>query len=185
VYPFPEPVGPLPVYNMSHEEVDTLPRTIGKGVRFVDFKLAVPDALRRDLEFLDRIGMTRRDAVRVRGGEVTPLSVLSAVLPQPADLGGRIRGAASVLVEVDGRRDGRRLRHVLHAAMTHDEAFRRQKVTGTAYLTGTGAAVGALAIATGAMCGAGAIPPEGLDPEPILALLDELGVKTHRRETPL
>src|SRR3989454_1085347 len=87
VYPFPEPVGPQVIYNMSHEEVDTLPRYIGKGVRFVDFKLAVPDEMHRALAFLDRIGMTRRDAVRVRGGEVTPLSVLAAVLPQPADPG--------------------------------------------------------------------------------------------------
>jgi saccharopine dehydrogenase (NAD+, L-lysine-forming) len=185
VFPFPDPVGPLPIYNMSHEEVDTLPRYIGKGVRLVDFKLAVPDSVRRDLEFLHRIGMTRRDGVRVRGGEVTPLAVLSAVLPQPADLGGRIRGAASVLVEVEGRREGRRVRHILHAAMTHDEAFRRQRVTGTAYLTGTGAAVGALAIATGQVRATGAIPPEMLDPEPILALLDELGIKTHRREVAL
>jgi saccharopine dehydrogenase (NAD+, L-lysine-forming) len=185
VYPFPDPVGPLPVYNMSHEEVDTLPRYIGKGVRSVDFKLAVPDGARRHLEFLDAIGMTRRDTVRVRGGEVTPLAVLSAVLPQPADLGGRIRGVASVLVEVDGVRGGRRVRHVLHAAMTHDEAFRRQKVTATAYLTGTGAAVGALAIAKGLVTATGAIPPEMLDPEPILALLDELGVKVHKEERPL
>ncbi len=185
MYRFPEPVGPLPVYNMSHEEVDTLPHNIGKGVKFVDFKLAVPDDVRRYLEFLHTIGMTRRDTVRVRGGEVTPLAVLSAVLPQPADLGGRIRGVASVLVEVDGRKSGRRIRHVLYAAMTHDEAFRRQKVTGTAYLTGTGAAVGALAIAKGLITTTGAIPPEMLDPGPILALLDELGIKVHKEERPL
>jgi saccharopine dehydrogenase-like NADP-dependent oxidoreductase len=185
VYPFPDPVGPQPVYNMSHEEVDTLPRSIGKGIRFVDFKLAVPDAMQRHLALLDRIGMTRHDKVRVRGGEVTPLSVLAAVLPQPAELGGRIRGAAIILVEVDGRRSGRRLRHVLHAAMTHEEAFRRQKVTATAYLTGTGAAAGALAIATGKVSSKGVIPPERLDPEPILGLLEELGVIVHRREDPL
>jgi saccharopine dehydrogenase (NAD+, L-lysine-forming) len=185
VYPFPDPIGPLPVYNMSHEEVETLPRYIGKGVRSVDFKLAVPDDVRRHLEFLHRIGMTRLDKVRVRGGEVTPLSVLSAVLPQPADLGGRIRGAASVLVEVDGRKGGRRVRHVLHSALTHDEAFRRQKVTATAFLTGTGAAAGALAIATGRLATRGAVPPESLEPEPILALLSELGLTVHREEKEL
>lgn len=185
IYPFPEPVGPQPIYNMSHEEVDTLPRTIGKGVRFVDFKLAVPDEMQRHLAFLDRIGMTRRDAVRVRGGEVTPLAVLSAVLPQPADLGGRIQGAAIVLVEVDGVRGGRKVRHVVHSAMTHDDAFRRQGVTATAYLTGTGGAVGALAIATGKVRGAGVIPPELLEPEPVIGLLEELGVRVERKETQL
>ena len=185
VYPFPEPVGPQVVYNMSHEEVDTLPRTIGKGVRFVDFKLAVPDEMQRHLAFLDRVGMTRRDAVRVRGGEVTPLSVLAAVLPQPADLGGKIQGAAIILVEVDGRRGGRRVRHVLHAAMTHDEAFRRMKMTATAYLTGTGAAAGALALVTGKVAARGVLPPERLDPEPILALLQELGITVHKKESAL
>jgi saccharopine dehydrogenase (NAD+, L-lysine-forming) len=185
VYPFPPPVGPQPIYNMSHEEVDTLPRFIGKGVRFVDFKLAVPDAMQKHLSFLDSIGMTRRDKVRVRGGEVTPLAVLSAVLPQPADLGGRIQGAAIVLVEVDGRRSGKKARHVVYAAMTHDEAFQRQKVTATAFLTGTGAAVGALAIATGKVRATGVVPPELLEPEPVIGLLEELGLRVHREERPL
>src|SRR5439155_5008188 len=148
VYPFPDPVGPQVIYNMSHEEVDTLPRSIGKGVRFVDFKLAVPDDMHKHLAFLDRIGMTRRDTVRVRGGEVTPLSVLAAVLPQPADLGGRIQGAAIILVEGDGTKGGRRVRHVLYASMTHDQACRRIKVTATAFLTVTGPAAGAVALMT-------------------------------------
>ena len=126
--------------------------------------------------------MTRRDTVRVRGGQVTPLAVLSAVLPQPADLGGRIQGAAIVLVEVDGTRGGRRMRHVLHAAMTHQEAFRRQKVTATAYLTGTGGAAGAIAIASGRLKSTGVLSPEQLDPEPMLGLLEELGISVERKE---
>lgn len=185
IYPFPDPVGPQPIYNMSHEEVDTLPRRLGKKVRFVDFKLAVPDAMQRHLAFLDRIGMTRRDTVRVRGGQVTPLSVLSAVLPQPADLGGRIQGAAIVLVEVEGTRAGRKVRHVLHAAMTHQEAYRRQKVTATAFLTGTGGASGAIAIASGRLKSAGVLSPEQLDPEPMLGLLEELGISVQRTEKAL
>ncbi|OLE67053.1 MAG: hypothetical protein AUG09_04435 [Acidobacteria bacterium 13_1_20CM_2_68_7] len=185
VYPFPEPVGPQVIYNMSHEEVDTLPRYIGKGVRFVDFKLAVPDDMQKYLVLLDRIGMTRRDTVRVRGGEVTPLSVLAAVLPQPADLGGRIQGAAIILVEVDGTKGGRKVRHVLYAPMTHDEAFRRMQVTATAFLTGTGAAAGAIALITGKVKTRGVIPPESLEADPILAILEELGVTTHRTENAL
>ncbi len=184
-YPFPEPVGPLPIYNMSHEEVDSLPKYIGKGVKKVDFKLAVPDNVRRHLEFLKAIGMTRLDKVRVRGGEVAPLQVLAAVLPQPADLGGRIKGAASILVEVDGRKNGKRVRHVLWSAMSHDEAFRKLKVTATSFLTGTGAAAGALAIVTGRVTTKGAVPPEMLDPEPFIGLLEELGVKVHKKEIAL
>lgn len=177
VYPFPEPIGPQPVYFMSHEEVDTLPRFLGKGVRNVDFKLAVPDEMRDRLDFLRRIGMTRHDLVDVAGTRVRPLQVLSAVLPQPADLGGRVRGAAIVLVEVEGRMGGRRVRHALHVAMTHEEAFRRMRATATAWLTGTGAAAGALAIVTRRLTTPGVLAPEQIDPAPILAILAELGLE--------
>jgi saccharopine dehydrogenase-like NADP-dependent oxidoreductase len=181
IYTFPPPVGAQPIYYMAHEEVDTLPRLIGKGVRQVDFKLAIPDEMQRQIAFLDRIGMTRRDAVRVDGAAVRPLALLAAVLPQPADLGGRVRGAAIVLVEVEGKKGGRRVRHVFHAVMTHDEAFRRQKATATAWLTGTGGAAGALALLGGRVPGPGVWSPEQLDPVPVLALLAELGLKVEER----
>jgi carboxyaminopropylagmatine dehydrogenase len=179
IYPFPEPVGPQAVYTMTHEEVETLPRFLGKGVARVDFKLALPDAMRESLAFLDRIGMTRRDVVDAGGVRVRPLAVLAAVLPQPADLGGRIRGAAIVLVEVEGRRAGRRVVHVLHAAMTHDEAYRRAGATATSWLTGTGGAAGALAIATGRLTTPGVHAPEQVDPAPLLEILASLGVEVH------
>jgi saccharopine dehydrogenase-like NADP-dependent oxidoreductase len=103
------------------------------------------------------------------------------VLPQPADLGGRIKGAAILLVEIEGRKGDRRVRHVLHVAMTHDEAFRRMRTTATAFLTGTGAAAGALALAAGRITTPGVLAPEQLDPSPILALMAELGL--HVQET--
>ena len=185
LYPFPDPVGPQPVYFMSHEEVDTLPRFVGKGITNVDFKLAVPDEMRARLDFLRRIGMTRRDPVDVGGTRVRPLQVLSAVLPQPADLGGRIRGAAIVLVEVEGRASGKRLRHVLHVAMTHEEAFRLGQATATAWLTGTGAAAGALAIVTRRLTTPGVLAPEQIDPAPILAILAELGLQVRESSATL
>jgi saccharopine dehydrogenase-like NADP-dependent oxidoreductase len=116
---------------------------------------------------------------------VRPLQVLSAVLPQPADLGGRIQGAAIVLVEVEGRSGTARMRHVLHVAMTHDEAFRRMQATATAFLTGTGAAAGALAITTGQVTTPGVLAPEQLEPAPILALLAELGLRVQDTSQPL
>src|SRR5437867_10598730 len=58
-YEFPAPIGSLPVYSVDHEEVDTLPRFIGNGVRYVDSNLALdpPTAqtpkLSRDLRRLE------------------------------------------------------------------------------------------------------------------------------------
>lgn len=183
VYDFPPPVGKQVVYAMDHEEVDTLPRYLGKPVGAVDFKLAVPDRIREQIVLLDRLGMTRRDRVQVCGGDVAPLAVLAAVLPRPFDLGGRIRGASIILVDVEGSRDGRRVRTTLHASMTHEEAFVRMQVTGTAYLTGSGAAAGVLALATGGVAAHGVLLPEMLDPDRLLSLLAGLGVGVTRRST--
>jgi saccharopine dehydrogenase-like NADP-dependent oxidoreductase len=185
VFEFPSPVGPLPIFNMSHEEVETLPHSIGKGVKSVEFKLACTDEMDKQLSFLDSIGMTRRDTVRVRGGEVSPLAVLAAVLPQPAEIGGKIKGAASILVQVTGRKGGKPVQHTLYSALTHDDAYKRMKMTATAYLTGTGAAAGALAIATGKAKTTGVVPPEMLDAEPMLGILEELGLKVHKSEKAL
>jgi saccharopine dehydrogenase (NAD+, L-lysine-forming) len=185
IYPFPPPVGPQPVFTLVHEEVDTLPRFIGKGIRNVDFKLALPDSMQKQLEFLDRIGMTRRDAVQVGGTSVRPLAVLAAVLPQPADLAGKVRGAAIILVEVEGVREGHRWLHRLHTGMTHEEADRRLQATATSLLTGTGGAAGALAIATGRLTQSGVHSPEQVEPQPILDLLGELGLLVQVESRPL
>src|SRR3989442_9553245 len=63
-YEFPAPIGPLPVYSVDHEEVDTLPRFIGKGVRYVDFKLALDPPTVQTLK-LDRKS-TRLNSSHVR-----------------------------------------------------------------------------------------------------------------------
>jgi len=100
LYPFPPPVGPQPVYCMSHEEVHSLPRFIGKWLRRVDFKLAVPDDMQTQLAFLDRIGMTRRDEVRISTpGVLAP----EQIEPQPmlallAELGVQVEETTRVVL---------------------------------------------------------------------------------------
>jgi len=42
-YNFPDPVGQQTVFWHSHEEPETIPRFIGKGVKYVDFKMGGPD----------------------------------------------------------------------------------------------------------------------------------------------
>src|SRR3989442_14423434 len=57
-YEFPPPIGPLPEYSLHDENVETLPRFIGKAVHYLDFKMALDTStvqrlkLFRDLRFL-------------------------------------------------------------------------------------------------------------------------------------
>jgi saccharopine dehydrogenase (NAD+, L-lysine forming) len=171
-YRFPAPVGPQPVYEVDHEEVDTLPRFIGKGVQYVDFKLALDDRtvrILRTFQDLQIFGSDRPDRVAAR-------KAILNVIPKPADLTGKVDGSAALVVEVDGRKDSVPHRLRLSTMISHPDAASRYGATGTAYLTGTGGAVGALLLATGQVHTPGMHSPETLDPAPFLPMLAERGV---------
>ncbi len=179
-YAFPPPVGPQPVYEVDHEEVDTLPRYIGKGVQYVDFKLALDDRtvrVLRTFQDLQIFGNDRPDRVAAR-------KAILNVIPKPADLTGKVDGSAALVVEVDGLKDGHHRRLRLSTLISHRDAASKYGATGTAYLTGTGGAVGALLLATGQVRAPGMHSPETLDPAPFLPLLAERGVAVHEERLP-
>ncbi len=188
IYPFPEPVGPQPVYLMDHEEPETLSKFIGKGLRYVDLKLAIDDALFEVLHTIHRLGLLSEEPVTVEGRRVAPRKLLTDVLPRPTDLVGRVRGTAMIVVEVDGLKDGRRVTHRMYTGMRHEDASRRYGATATAYLVGTGAAVFATQFLRGQIPLKGVISAECLDPAESLRLMGRMGLKVvheTRGATPL
>ncbi len=179
VYDFPNPIGPLAVYSVDHEETDTLPRFIGKGVRSVDFKLALDESTIRTLGLLRDLRLL--DAERPEGPRVR--RAVLAGIPKPADLAGKVDGSAALVVEVAGFKDHGRVVRTLYTTMGHREAFQRFGTTATSYLTGTGAAVGAILLATGRIPQKAKLSPEQLDPTLVLPLLLERGIEVHERVT--
>ncbi len=177
IYPFPEPVGPVPIVNMDHEEVHTLPNFIGKGLRFVDFKLAVLPEDAEVIRVIRRLGLMGQKPLDVAGAKVRPRDLLLSLIPPPGALAGKIKGNAIVLVEVRGRKDGMERVHTLWSAMDHQEASRRYGCTATSYLTGTGAAVGSLLVAEGTFATPGVFAPECMEAKPFLQALGERGVE--------
>ena len=177
IYPFPEPVGPQPVYLMDHEEPETLGRFIGKGLRHVDLKLAIDDETFRVLHTIQRLGLLEEKAVTVEGRAVSPRKFLMSLLPRPADLVGKVKGTAMIAVEVDGLKDGRRVTHRLCTGMRHEEAERRHNATATGYLVGTGAAVFATQFVRGPAPPTGVVSAECLDPAESLRLMGRMGLK--------
>ncbi|MCD6260909.1 MAG: saccharopine dehydrogenase NADP-binding domain-containing protein [Thaumarchaeota archaeon] len=174
-YEFPPPIGRMPVYAVSHEEVFTIPKYI-KGVKYVDFKLFIPSDVVQILKVLKVLGLLSKKKVKVDGQEISPAKVLYAVLPDPEELIGKVSGYAGIVVEVEGRRNRRRVKHVLYTLMSHEEAYKEFDTTATAYLTGTPPAVAALMIASGEIRERGVYPPENLKPEPILESLAEYDI---------
>jgi saccharopine dehydrogenase (NAD+, L-lysine-forming) len=75
---FAEPLGKKLVTHHSHEEPYSLPKAIGKGLKYCDFKYYLsyhPAAL-------VSLGLTSEEEIDVKGVKVKPLDVCAAVLPK-------------------------------------------------------------------------------------------------------
>ncbi len=177
VYDFPDPVGPLTVYCTDHEETETLPRFIKKGVKYADFKLAFSPETVRLLKTLKELGLMEKDPIDVKGVKVSPLDVFISLIPTPAEIGGKVEGYACILADVRGEKEGAKVCHVVYTYISHKEAYRRLGVTATAYLTGIPAAVGAAMLADGSITKRGVYPPEVLEPEPFLARIRQKDIE--------
>jgi len=164
VYDFPEPVGPLHVYGTAHEEVETLPKFIKKGVQYTDFKLAFSPKTVEFLKTLNDLGMMGRKPINVKGVKVVPLDVFISLIPTPSELHGKVEGYACILADVRGKKGDEKIQCIVYTFMSHSEAYKKLGVTATAYLTGIPAAVGAEMLADGTIKKRGVYPPEVLDP---------------------
>lgn len=182
IYPFPQPIGEVPVYAMDHEEVHTLPLYLPKKPNYVDFKLALTDEAASAIRLFHGLGLLERKPMQVGTTKVSPLSVLLRLLPPPAQIAGRIRGNAGVLVEVRGEASGRRRTHRLYAMMSHDEAYEKHRSNATSYLTGTPTAVCALMLAEGRIQNRGVTVPECLNAEAFIQEARDFDIRVQVEE---
>ena len=185
MYEFPAPIGTQPVYLVDHEEVMTLPEYIGKGVKYVDFKLALTDECVDILHVLKKLGLLDAKPVNVRGSKVAPIELLNSVIPTPVSVAETVRGHTGIVVEVRGKKGGSRVKYNLSTMASHTDSYRKLRESGTSFLTGVVPAVIARMLAEGKVRQKGVIPPESLDPFPILKELARAGVDTRLSRTEL
>jgi len=181
VYPFPDPVGSLTVYYVDHEEPETLSQFIDKGIRYADFKLALSPQTVEMLKILKQLNLTSKKPIEVKGLKIAPKDVLLSLLPKPADLAGKVEGYSCIVVDVRGEKTGKKVRALAYTFMNHQEAFRKYGVTATSYLTGTPPAIGAVMLAKGGIKIRGVIPPECLEPQPLLTEIKKRGIKINEK----
>ncbi len=171
---FPEGVGPVECVHVEHEEVTLLPRVL--DARRVTFKYALGDAFINVLRVLHAIGLDRNDPISVRGQQVRPRDVVTALVPDPATLGGHMFGRAIVGTHVTGIRDGRP-REIYHYQMCDaQDTLRRHGLQPVAWQTGFNPVVAMELLAEGVWTGSGVLSAEAFDPDPYLAILDRDGI---------
>ena len=182
IYPFPEPIGPLPVYNTTHEETFMIPMFI-KGIKNADFKIAVDDGFVHAANTIRKLGMHSLKEIDVKGVKVRPLDVVVATMPTPTEMIGKVKGSAGIVVEVLGKKDGRKAMAKTWTTLSHEEAYRKFGTNATGYLVGAGGSVGADLIINGDVHEKTLFAPELLPANKVVSMLPDIGLKAQESFT--
>lgn len=172
IYEFPAPIGALPIYNTDHEETHLMSRFI-KGVKNVDFRIAVDDDFARIANALRITGLTSMEPVDVKGVKVKPIDVVVALMPRTVDMVGKVKGFAAVVVETTGMKDGKRTMIKMWVKMSHEKAYELARTNATGYVVGTGGVVGTEMIVAGEITQKGLVLPEQIDAEKYIQRLSQ------------
>jgi len=153
----PDPIGEVDCFATIHSELATLPKYIGKAVKYADFMVSEPydtAVTLRQLGFLDK------QSLRVGNVKVAPLDFAIAQLSKfqadPAALRGH-RDATCLMVEVIGFRGSSKIRYTTYA-LCHSQPD--WEALAMDYLTGICASVGAQILAKDRSGKGGVYPPE-------------------------
>jgi len=174
-YDFPEGIGPMNIYRMYHEEMESLVKHI-PTIRKAQFWMTFSDNYLKHLEVLQNVGMTRIDEVEFNGQKIVPLQFLKAVLPDPGSLGPLTKGRTCIGVVARGIKDGIKKQVYIYNICDHEQCYKEVYSQAISYTTGVPAAVGAIMMATGQWKGKGVFNMEQFDPDPFLAKLADMGL---------
>ena len=169
---FPEGIGPLGCVNVEHEEVILMPRWLDVGR--VTFKYGLGDEFIDVLATLRKLGLDSTRPVRVRGVDVSPRDVVAAVLPNPAELGDRMRGRTCAGSLVRGlATDGTPRETYIYQVVDNEWTMREYGHQAVVWQTAVHPVVALELVAHGVWRGAGVLGPEAFDAVPFLDLLAE------------
>ncbi|MEP7228257.1 MAG: saccharopine dehydrogenase C-terminal domain-containing protein [Gemmatimonadales bacterium] len=179
-FDFPE-LGVLNCYYVDHEESRTLPRFF-PAAQTVDFKLCMDDVTVETLRVMKRLGLSRKDRVQVGDYSIVPRDLVVALLPDPRDLAGRMRGKTCVGTLAKGFKNGEPRSYYIYNVTDHEAVFSELGVQATAYQTGIPPVIAARLIARGIWRGTGVMSPEQFNPDPFLELLVREGMPWRVRD---
>ena len=177
VFDFPEGIGPMTIYRLYHEEMESLVKHI-PTIKKAQFWMTFSDNYLKHLEVLQNVGMTRIDEVEFNGRKIVPIQFLKALLPDPGSLGPLTRGKTCIGVIARGTKDGQRKQVYIYNICDHEACYKEVQSQAISYTTGVPAVVGAIMMLTGTWHEAGVWNMEQFDPEPFLDVLGPMGLPT-------
>ena len=175
LFDFPGGVGPMNIYRMYHEEMESLVKHI-PTIKKAQFWMTFSDNYLKHLEVLKNVGMTRIDEVEYQGQKIVPLQFLKAVLPDPGSLGPLTKGKTCIGVIARGLKDGERRQVYIYNICDHEQCYKEVNSQAISYTTGVPAVVGGIMMLTGKWHKPGVWNMEQFDPEPFLAEVGPMGL---------
>ncbi|MBI4257665.1 MAG: saccharopine dehydrogenase NADP-binding domain-containing protein [Thaumarchaeota archaeon] len=172
----PDPIGEMDGYYTLHSELATLPKTLGKGVKDMDFIVAYPSEFTKTVTLLVKMGLASRSPVKMKGSEIKPYDVLATIIDSipksEAELDVDVQR-----VELYGEIDGRSTILRYDAITGPNEKW---KVGGGTVDTGVPPSIASQWLANGQIKIKGAVPPEScIDPLPYFAELGKRGIEVY------
>jgi saccharopine dehydrogenase (NAD+, L-lysine-forming) len=174
-FDFPEGIGPMEIYLLYHEELESIAKHFPKLKR-ARFWMTFSQNYLDHLRILGNVGMTRIDPVRFQGRDIVPIQFLKALLPDPASLGPLTKGRTCIGCVATGTKDGRKKTMFIYNICDHEAAYKEVKSQAISYTTGVPAAVGAEMMLTGKWRGKGVFNMEQFDPDPFLEVIGARGL---------
>ncbi len=171
VFDFPEGIGPMNIYRLYHEEMESIVKHI-PTIKKAQFWMTFSDTYLKHLEVLQNVGMTRIDEVEYNGQKIVPLQFLKAVLPDPGSLGPLTKGKTCIGVIARGLKNGQRKQVYIYNICDHEACYKETNSQAISYTTGVPAVVGGIMMLTGKWHKPGVWNMEQFDPQ---LFLDEVG----------
>jgi len=189
IYNFPDPIGPQTVVAHVHEEPWSLPRFIGKGLKYVDLKLGTPDM--PIVKFVVQLGLMDEKAIDVGGVKVAPRDLFLKLVPPTLsfeEVKNKIRAGTLIdaqecyAIEIEGEKEGKRTTYISSVLFPSLREV-QEKMSGAtheSYVTGVSAAVFTQMVCMGDIEAKGVFLPECLRLEERKKFIAELAKRDIR-----
>ena len=172
-FEFPEGIGPIDVVNVEHEEVLLVPRWV-KAKR-VTFKYGLGERFINILKTLHTLGLDNKEKIHVKGTQIAPRDVVAACLPDPAHLGGRMKGKTCAGTWVKGIKDGSMREVYLYQVANNEECMKTWGCQAVVAQTAFSAVITMDLLEHGQWKGLGVLGPEAFEPKPFMDKMAEYG----------
>jgi saccharopine dehydrogenase-like NADP-dependent oxidoreductase len=185
---FPEPLGAMEVTHHAHEEPLTMAYTIGKGLRYCDFKYYLSP---QPAVFVTA-GLASTEEISVKGINVKPIDLLLELIPKsenaflsedPAEYAHLDEIAhVCMMAEVTGTKDGAPKTRRIHMPKLTANGDRLSELFGTSLINVALPAVIAAKMAVDGRADRGIVFPESLDAQEFLDRFLATGIPYKWRE---